>query len=295
MTRIIAINYDLAKAYGLNAAVTHQQIGWAVRHRESFDDTALGHEWLKCSLPELARIVPLSVRQVRTALDALEEADLVERRQVVEKGLGQTANEYRIKAFNGLGTPPVNPDRPPLSQRAAPPVTDDRPISNRRASGPKGGIQCPDGEPVAEERETLFGSEQAEPSRKSPDELFDQWWGKGREPGLYPKKAGSASQARSRFRKTLQKRSWSHIQTCTLNYLKAISMFELEHGIRPPILHGSTFLNADFRLDDWSEPWTPDRAAEFWAAAIPRNRNGSSLSDIDVDAFIREEEAARNG
>lgn len=294
MTRIIAINYDLAKAHGLNAAVTHQQIGWAVQHRESFDDTRLGHEWLKCSLPELTRIVPLSVRQVRTALDALERADLIERRQVVEKGVGQTSNEYRIKAFKGLEDPPVNSDRPPLSQRAAPPVTEGRPISNRRVSGPQGGIQCTSGGQVAGGRKIPFGPEGSEPSQKSPDDRFEEWWGVGRQPGLYPAKAGSVSAARSRFRKTLKAKSWEYIERCTRNYVAAVTMFELEHGVRPPILHGSTFLNADFRLDDWSEPWSPEQAAEYWSAVTQRSSNGRN-SQIDVDAYIRAEEAARHG
>lgn len=294
MTRIIAINYDLAKAHGLNAAATYQQIDWSVRHREAIDDTALGHEWISFSLPELSRVVPLSVRQIRTALDTLEAADLVERRHVVEKGVGQTSNEYRIKAFNGFEDPPVNSDRPPLSQRAGAPVTDDRPISNRRVSRPQGGIQCTSGGQVAEGREMLFGPEGSEPSQKSPDDRFEEWWGVGRQPGLYPAKAGSASAARSRFKKTLKAKSWDYIERCTRNYVAAVTMFELEHGVRPPILHGSTFLNADFRLDDWSEPWSPEQAAEFWSAVIPRSSNGRN-SEIDVDAYIRAEEAARHG
>lgn len=294
MTRIIATDWDLAKTHGLNAAAIHQQIGWAIKHRESFDETALGHEWLRASLAELARIIPLTVMQIRKALDVLEEADLVERRHVVERGLGQTSNEYRIRAFKNP-EPPLAPEgRGPLPHRAPPLAPEGRPISNRRVSGPQGGIQCTSGGQVAEGREMLFGPEGSEPSQKSPDDRFEEWWGVGRQPGLYPAKAGSASAARSRFKKTLKAKSWDYIERCTRNYVAAVTMFELEHGVRPPILHGSTFLNADFRLDDWSEPWSPEQAAEFWSAVIPRSSNGRN-SEIDVDAYIRAEEAARHG
>ena len=272
MSRVIAVDFDLAESQGLNAAVTHQQIQWAIEAAEFFGVEQHAEGWLTCKLSRLTRFIPLSRDQIWRALQKLEEADLVESKKF-RAALGDQTVSYR-----------------PIPYRASAISGDGASAKNRfRASA------------ISSEEDGADGTEDSPPTppgegkRPSAAALFDEWWGKPRRPGLYPAKVGSRSKAKERFRQTLRNWDWDFIATCTRNYAEARDGFHARHGVHPPLLHAETFLNAKERFTDWDEPWSDAKADSFWGRAVPQAKRRIGASAEEIEAALADEEDPFSG
>lgn len=90
----IAIDFDIAKAHGANAAIVHQQVSWWIKNEDHLQRPTHRPGWFTGSAHELAGICPLTTKQIRTAMAVLLDAGLMEKAKIRAQHGDQTCS-YR--------------------------------------------------------------------------------------------------------------------------------------------------------------------------------------------------------
>jgi hypothetical protein len=249
---IIPISYDLAQEHGVNAAIVHQQVThWAAQ------DGAMalpGREagWFTGSAEQLAKLCPITVKQIRTAMATLLAAGLMEKAKFRSSTGDQTCSyrpvEYRKPsdqpfALQGKsGSAPQGKSTFALQGNCTSLLEEE--IFTTRASGDA---------QVVVEMFPATDSPPPAPSKRKPkaarrdyDTGFLAWWAK------YPNKLNKADAWE--LWKLVDHQA---VDTALGHYLTSIATHEAQYpGAKVSPLYATTFLNG--RWENWEHGPCPN-------------------------------------